>query len=142
MSSNSGLYHNFVNGVCTFCGADKHDFFPAYCSGSREHPTDAPGDIKDELLKEAGDIVKGARQQAYGSPEDNFERIARFWQAYFLNTGRDIQITASDVSPMMRLLKEARLCASPDHKDSFVDLIGYTLTGADVNNVAPKENKN
>lgn len=142
MSSISGLHHNFENGVCTFCGADRHSIHPAYCPGSREYLVGASGDIKDELLKEARNIVNGVRQQAYGSPEDNFERIARFWQAYFLNTGRDIQISASDVSPMMRLLKEARLCASPDHKDSFVDLIGYTLTGADVNNVAPKENKN
>ncbi len=63
------------------------------------------------------------------------ERIARFWTAYFLNTGRPVTITASDVSPMMRLMKEARLCETPDHYDSHVDLVGYTLTGAEVNGV-------
>lgn len=94
-------------------------------------------DIKEALLEEAGNIVSGARRSAYGRPEDNFERIARFWQAYFENTGRgDVSITAQDVSPMMRLMKEARLCESPDHKDSFVDIIGYTLTGAEVNGVS------
>lgn len=90
-------------------------------------------DIKQQLLEEAGKIVYGARRSAYGTPENNFERIARFWEAYFLNTGRDIKLTAQDVSPMMRLMKEARLCESPDHADSFTDLIGYTLTGAEVN---------
>jgi hypothetical protein len=46
-----------------------------------------------------------------------------------------LNISAADVSPMMRLMKEARLCETPDHRDSFVDLIGYTLTGAEVNKV-------
>lgn len=98
----------------------------------------SPADIKRELVDEAKRIVTGARRSAYGTPEDNFERIARFWQAYFENTGRgDVTITAADVSPLMRLMKEARLCESPDHKDSFTDIIGYALTGAEVNGVKP-----
>lgn len=93
-------------------------------------------DVKASILAEAGKIVNGARRSAYGTPERNFERIARFWQAYFENTGRgDVNITAADVSPLMRLMKEARLCESPAHRDSFVDIIGYTLTGAEVNGV-------
>lgn len=93
-------------------------------------------DVKQSILDEAGKIVNGARRKAYGTPEQNFERIARFWQSYFENTGRaDVKITAADVSPMMRLMKEARLCETPDHRDSFVDIVGYTLTGAEVNGV-------
>lgn len=95
-------------------------------------------DVKAAIADEAKAIVTGARRAAYGKPEDNFERIARFWQAYFENTGRgDVQITARDISPLMRLMKEARLCESPDHRDSFVDLVGYTLTGAEINGVEP-----
>ena len=92
--------------------------------------------IKPYIADEAKRIVDGARRAAYGTPEQNFERIARFWQAYFLNTGREVVITAEDVSPLMRLMKEARLCESPAHLDSYVDLVGYTLTGAEVNKVA------
>lgn len=92
-------------------------------------------EIKQQLLAEAGRVVNGPRRSAYGTPEANFIRIARFWQAYFENTGRRIEITAADVSPMMRLMKEARLCETPNHYDSHVDLIGYTLTGAEVNEV-------
>jgi hypothetical protein len=94
-------------------------------------------DVKATILAEAGRIVTGARRAAYGKPENNFARIAAFWQAYFENTGRGaVNITAADVSPLMRFMKEARLCETPDHRDSFVDLIGYTLTGAEVNKVA------
>ena len=92
-------------------------------------------DIKTQIADEAKRIVSGARRAAYGKPEDNFARIARFWDAYFKNTGRNIDITAKDVSPLMRLMKEARLCETPDHADSFVDMVGYTLTGAEVNGV-------
>ena len=88
-------------------------------------------DIQEHIVTTALEIVRGARQSAYGTPEDNFSRIAKFWQAYFESTGRsDIKIIAADISPMMRLMKEARLCASPDHLDSMVDIVGYTLTGA------------
>lgn len=91
-------------------------------------------DPKQAILDEAGRFVTGARRGAYGTPENNFKRIARFWQAYFENTGRpEAAITAKDVSPLMRLVKEARLCETPDHWDSLVDLVGYTLTGAEVN---------
>jgi hypothetical protein len=93
-------------------------------------------DVKAAIADEAKRIVSGARRSAYGKPEDNFERIARFWQSYFLNTGRDVPVTAADVSPLMRLMKEARLCETPDHRDSFVDLVGYTLTGAEINKVS------
>lgn len=91
--------------------------------------------VKPYIADEAKRIVDGARRGAYGTPEDNFERIARFWTAYFQNTGRDVAIGAGDVSPMMRLMKEARLCETPDHLDSHIDLVGYTLTGAEVNGV-------
>lgn len=95
-------------------------------------------DVKAAIADEAKAIVTGARRSAYGTPEDNFARIARFWQAYFENTGRgEVCITARDISPLMRLMKEARLCESPDHRDSLVDLVGYTLTGAEINGVEP-----
>lgn len=89
--------------------------------------------VKQNILAEAGRIVDGARRKAYGTPEDNFGRIADFWNTYLRCTGREAVLTSADVSPMMRLMKEARLCESPDHRDSFVDIIGYALTGAEIN---------
>lgn len=95
-------------------------------------------DVKTAIADEAKRIVAGARRSAYGRPEQNFERISRYWTAYFLNTGRDIQVSPSDVSGLMRLMKEARLNESPDHYDSYVDIIGYAMTGAEVAGVLPR----
>lgn len=100
-------------------------------------------DMKEALAREAVKIVTGAHRGAYGKPENNFARIATFWNAYLQNRGLTLRdengvfavLTAADVSPMMRLMKEARLCETPDHRDSFVDIIGYALTGAEVNGV-------
>lgn len=103
-------------------------------------PDDRPpiiGDAgaRETIADEAKRIVTGARRGTYGNPERNFERIALFWTAYFKAKGVDIVITAADVSPMMRLMKEARLVENPTHRDSFVDIIGYALTGAEINGV-------
>jgi len=84
------------------------------------------------IANEAMTIVSGARQDAYGKPEDNFERIARLWTAYLQNIGVEADLTAFNVAAMMRLMKEARLCANPNHRDSLVDLIGYTLCQAEI----------
>lgn len=129
-----GCYNWHEDGLFTRTNDSPADLIGEWVSRPIATPT---SDIKTELANEAVRIVTGARRGAYGTPENNFERIARFWTAYFQNTGRDIEVSAMDVSPMMRLMKEARLCETPDHRDSHVDLIGYTLTGAEVNGLKP-----
>lgn len=124
-----GFHHM---GRCSYAGVYQ------YLPSAPADPAEAADKLKAYLVDEARKITSGARRLAYGTPENNFARIAAFWQAYMVNTGRaDANITAADVSPMMRLMKEARLCATPDHLDSFVDMIGYTLTGAEINGVQP-----
>jgi len=93
-------------------------------------------DIRAQIAEEAMRLVNGDRREIYGAPERNFTRIARFWTAYLQNTGRSVVITAGDVAPLMRMVKEARLCATPGHYDSYVDLVGYALLDAEVNGVA------
>lgn len=96
---------------------------------------EAAPDIKAEIADEAKRIVSGARRSAYGKPEDNFERISAFWTAYAKAKGWPIEFTAADISPLMILMKLARIVESPSHRDSFVDVVGYALTGAEVNQV-------
>jgi hypothetical protein len=72
------------------------------------------------ILEEAEELVNGDRQKDYGDAKENLQRIADFWSIY-LNK----QVYANDVCAMMRLLKEARLIHSPDHRDSLVDIAGY-----------------
>lgn len=96
------------------------------------------GNVEQEsIADEARRIVAGVRRKQYGgTPERSFTAIADFWTALFKAKGRpEMVFTAEDVSPMMRLLKEARLCSSPDHRDSMVDIIGYTLTDAELRGI-------
>ena len=79
-----------------------------------------------EFLKEVEGIICKDRNEQYGEPEDNFKRIAVFWSNYL-----DREITSADVAVMMVLFKAARVSASPDKADSWVDMAGYALCGAE-----------
>lgn len=96
-------------------------------------------EIRQVILDEAGAITSGARRQQYGPPERNFERIANYWNVYFRNTGRPELFSPGDISKLMRLMKEARLDETPTHYDSFVDIVGYTLTEAETRGVTKPE---
>lgn len=80
-----------------------------------------------ELLKEVTETVE-ARRKEYGSPKQNMQDIADLWDVVF--RGRfdgEAEVTIEDVAQCMRLVKEARLITTPDHKDSLLDIIGYVL---------------
>lgn len=59
---------------------------------------------RENCLREACEIVNGARNQTYGNVEDNFDRIASLWSIYL-----DTAVTPIDVAIMMVLLKTARV---------------------------------
>lgn len=80
---------------------------------------------RHEVLAAAHKAVN-ERPGAYGSPEDNFGRIAALWSVHLQK-----QITSTDVAVMMALLKIARLQSNPSHEDSWVDLAGYAACGAE-----------
>lgn len=82
---------------------------------------------RKECLEEANRIVNGDRQENYGNPESNFEKIALFWKDY-LGYG----VTAADVACMMVLMKVARLRNKIDHQDSWVDIAGYAANGCEL----------
>ena len=57
--------------------------------------TSDPDITRADILDEAQRIVSGDRDQQYGSPEDSFQRIADYWNAYtqhkrMLGWGTDI----------------------------------------------------
>lgn len=84
---------------------------------------------QERLMREALDIISGARRAAYGPPERNFERIGLLWSAYIRASEekRPIKgvITPLDVCHMLDLVKLARLIETPDHEDSMRDRFGY-----------------
>lgn len=73
---------------------------------------------------EARKVIYGDRESTYGHPSKNLQLIADFWTSYL---GLKETLTCDDVCNMMILMKTARLKTMPDHRDSLVDTIGYTL---------------
>jgi hypothetical protein len=80
------------------------------------------GATKTTIADKARDIVYGDREKTYGHPSKNLKVVADLWSAY-LST----QVNAQDVCNLMILFKVARLRNDPEHEDSKVDIIGYTL---------------
>lgn len=83
------------------------------------------------MLEEAAAAVK-QRRSVYGSPAPNFQRIADFWNVYWAHrtklahqSDEYLSFNTTDVATLMRLVKEARLIETPDHRDSLVDIAGY-----------------
>lgn len=82
--------------------------------------------IRGFFLDEAKRIVEGEREKAYGDVEDNFDAIARLWEAY-----KGIPFSPLDVAVMMILLKVARIRAGGTY-DCFVDIAGYSACGGEI----------
>lgn len=80
-----------------------------------------------EILSEADGVIGKDRQNLYGVPERNFQRIADFWTAYL-----DYPVSPSDVALMLGLLKIARTVTSPQHLDNYVDLCGYAALAGEL----------
>ena len=82
---------------------------------------------REELLNKAKEIVMGARQENYGSPESNFATIAMYWTDWF-----GVVFKPEDVAIMMILMKIARLQNKIDHEDSWIDIAGYAANGCEI----------
>lgn len=82
---------------------------------------------RPDILDKAKKCVCGERENEYGTPENNFARIASLWTAY-----KDIKFTANDVAMMMALLKIARIRSGTATEDSFIDLAGYAACGGEI----------
>lgn len=93
-------------------------------------------EIRADILDTAKGYVLKDRNSTYGTPEDNFKRIAILWEAYD-QIRRPGPETPIDVSIKMILMKIARLAHNPGHKDSWVDTAGYAACGAGIALVPP-----
>ena len=85
----------------------------------------------DSILIKADKLVNGERQEDYGDPKENHDRIAGMWFAY-LNAKYGeghFDVLPVDVVIMMQMVKIARLMENPDHEDSWTDIAGYAWVG-------------
>ena len=88
------------------------------------------------ILEVAGTCVNGERDKTYGSPEENFQKIADFWNTYLNNKLiLGYELTAKDVAAMMALLKIARISTGNYKADNWVDLAGYAACGGEIQSV-------
>lgn len=82
------------------------------------------------------DDTLNTRGDDYGTPEENFQRIANAWSDWL-----GITIDSKDVGVMLIMLKLARLRNRPDHYDSFIDIAGYAVATIEAANLEPKPEK-
>jgi len=74
----------------------------------------------ETIIDKAKKAIYGQRQRDYGDAKTNHERIAGIWSVVL---GQPV--TAEQVVLCMIGLKMARLCHTPSHEDSWVDIVGY-----------------
>lgn len=88
---------------------------------------------RQEALREAERIVCRDREATHGNPEDNFENIAWFWNAFLrARHGAKFALDALDVSQMMDLMKSARFCGNREHMDTLLDKLGYNACAYEI----------
>ena len=83
---------------------------------------------RKEILETAAKCVVGDREEDYGSPEQNFDRIAALCSIYL----GIADITAKDVAAMLALLNIARIASGHAKRDNWVDLAGYAACGGEI----------
>lgn len=85
-----------------------------------------PTEEMKALLVDAVDTVN-RRGDQYGTPIDDFKRIAAMWNG--LRNWNAFQYQPHDVAIYMLCLKLSRLMHSPDHYDNWLDIAGYAACG-------------
>lgn len=86
--------------------------------------------VRAKVLDEAKRITATDRNSLYGEPENNFQRIADFWNVY-LQDKLAINLTAGDTAALMIMVKLAREMNAPT-EDNKVDMAGYAACWAEV----------
>ncbi len=82
---------------------------------------------REEILDTAKAYISGPRATDYGTPEENFGKIARLWEQQF-----GWEVDAHDVALAMILVKTARLAHRADSFDGWTDIAGYAALGGEI----------
>lgn len=78
------------------------------------------------LLNQAGQYVTKDRNNQYGPPTQDFQRIAEMWNIVLPANN---EIKSHHVAMAMICLKLSRLTWEPGNFDSWVDIAGYAACG-------------
>ena len=80
-----------------------------------------------DILREAADIVDGARGQTHGDRHESFEMTAKFWSIYL-----GVPVTKSDVCYMLAQLKIVRNKCGKPIREHPMDGAGYMALGGEM----------
>ena len=84
---------------------------------------------RGNILDTAKQYVDTDRAEEHGDMEDNFQRIAAYWNAHL---GLVSYIKDTDVAVMMTLLKVARIHSNTENVDNWIDACGYMACGGEL----------
>lgn len=106
---------------------------------TQQTPDEVPArTVRSEVLDEAKRITATDRNSQYGEPEDNFQRIADYWNVWLQDRLKDgAEITAGDTAAMQIMVKLAREMNAPK-LDNKVDGAGYFACWAEVDSKKEK----
>jgi hypothetical protein len=82
---------------------------------------------REEVLRDAEEMISALRDEVYGDPLTNHQRIAEMWSAIL-----DVDVRPEEVVLCMIAVKMSRLCRVPDHEDSWIDIAGYAALGGEI----------
>lgn len=96
---------------------------------------------REICLDTAKQYVLQDRNSTYDEPEQSFGNIAALWSIY-LDEIKDqpLGLTEGDVAVLMILMKVARLMASHESVDNWIDIAGYAACGLEVTRKVEDEN--
>ena len=89
---------------------------------------------REEVLREAIDLITGPRAEEYGAAKDNHQRIADLWSVIL-----GIKVTAAQVVLCMIAVKIARLIQTIWHYDSWKDIGGYSGIGGEITSSSERD---
>ena len=80
-----------------------------------------------QILSKAFDLMSGDRQESYGDPTANHDRIAGIWSIIL-----GVPVSAEQVALCMAGMKLARLAYDPSHLDSYIDGAAYMAIAGEI----------
>ena len=90
---------------------------------------------KEEILRQAKELITGDRNDTHGDAYRNHAEIAEFWNIFLDKKLKPMaNITAEDVALMMVLMKISRNTqGKKSNIDNFIDMCGYAAIAGEIN---------
>lgn len=106
---------------------EMNEFYYGVPISERIEPSMIGKVTRDSILDAASDLVNGQRAKDYGDAYEMHRRIAAGWTEII-----GVNVSPSQVALCMAWLKISRLVETPDHLDSFVDLVAYGALAGEI----------